>query len=190
MATLRCPACSLDVQVAEAEGARCPNCDGLLIAPESSAAPRPLLELTYRKTGARLAIDAAPAELGREAFGAEVLGTIPQVSRRHCRIELRGDAYFARDLESMHGTFVEVAGERRSCGGEGIGLRDGTRLWLGQEEFLVRLRASAPVEAGQDVTSVGPPTHRADAPLKRFCPDCGCEVEPSAITCPRSHFLG
>lgn len=58
-----------------------------------------------RELGKRHVLGAQPIQMGRGSDNTIVLEN-DSVSRRHCRIEKRGRAYFVQDLQSTNGTYV------------------------------------------------------------------------------------
>jgi pSer/pThr/pTyr-binding forkhead associated (FHA) protein len=83
--------------------------------------------------------------IGRQADNDVVLD-LPRVSRRHARIERRGDAFILRDLGSTNGTFV--AGRRV----EEQRLRPGETIRIGGAQLVLKLPASS-----SDLTIVDEP---------------------------------
>ncbi|MBU6497957.1 MAG: SpoIIE family protein phosphatase [Rhodospirillales bacterium] len=82
----------------------------------------------------RVAIDAAGLTIGRQA-PSELVIPAPDISRRHCRIELDGEWAVLSDLGSTNGTFV--SGERVVAP---MRLRNGSRLSLGTFELRYERR--------------------------------------------------
>lgn len=102
--------------------------------------------------GGRTWTAAMPGEalsIGRQA-GNDLVLDLPRVSRRHARIERRGDDFVLSDLGSTNGTFV--AGKRVE---EQI-LRPGDTIRIGGAQLVLKLPAS-----GSDLTIVAEPTHPA-----------------------------
>lgn len=75
--------------------------------------------------------------IGRQADNDLVLD-LARVSRRHARIERRGDAFVLRDLESTNGTFV--AGKRLE---QEQFLRPGDTISVGGAQLVLKLPASS-----------------------------------------------
>ncbi len=83
------------------------------------------LSFSENGTPVRVEIGAEGVTIGRTA-PSDVAIASPEISRRHCRIELRGDAALVTDLGSTNGTFVEGARIDRATR-----LRSGARFTLG-----------------------------------------------------------
>lgn len=77
------------------------------------------------------------------------------VSRRHCLLDIAPPTVRVRDLGSLNGTFVNgrIIGQRKegtppgeaaSDDLEGVELHDGDRLVVGDSEFRIDIRNSAP----------------------------------------------
>jgi len=66
------------------------------------------LSFTLNEVQARVPVGAAGATLGRSA-PAEVVISSPEVSRKHCRIEIQGDYAILSDLGSTNGTRIDGA---------------------------------------------------------------------------------
>jgi two-component system cell cycle response regulator len=86
--------------------------------------------LTGVEAGLVYWIDADETVLGR-GHGCRVRIDDSALSRRHCRILKKGDAYVVEDLGSTNGTFVD--GEPV---GEGRRLEDGVRIQMGRDTVL------------------------------------------------------
>src|SRR5689334_798394 len=56
--------------------------------------------------GRRLRLDSRPIVIGRDSQCGLVLAS-PDVSRRHCRVELVNGEVFATDLNSTNGTYID-----------------------------------------------------------------------------------
>ncbi|MBS1797662.1 MAG: sigma 54-interacting transcriptional regulator, partial [Acidobacteria bacterium] len=85
--------------------------------------------ISEKGKGEVFALDADETGVGREAANAIVLAD-SSVSRRHCTIRRRGDAYFVSDLGSLNG--IEVNGRRL----EEMRLEDGDRLTIGDFKLV------------------------------------------------------
>ncbi len=91
----------------------------------------------------RLRIGPGGAAVGRHA-DCEISRPIPEISRRHCRIDLDGEWAVLRDLGSTNGTRLDgrrLAGEER--------LRNGSRIWAGPLELRYECRDERDVEEEQ-----------------------------------------
>jgi two-component system cell cycle response regulator len=86
--------------------------------------------LTGVEAGLVYWIDADETVLGR-GHGCRVRIEDSALSRKHCRIVKKGDAYILEDLGSTNGTFID--GEPV---GEGRRLEDGVRIQMGRDTVL------------------------------------------------------
>ncbi len=73
---------------------------------------------------------------------AELVIAVPEISRRHCRIDIEGDAAVIADLDSTNGTFV--GGERLAAPTR---LRNGNEILLGTFPIRYELRDEGEVAA-------------------------------------------
>lgn len=95
--------------------------------------------------GRRLRLDSTPLTIGRDSQCGLVLQSL-DVSRRHCRVELRGAEIIATDLNSTNGTYVD--GNR--IGGP-TALPDGSILEIGQQVMKHERRSTREVEEAQEL---------------------------------------
>jgi len=104
-----------------------------------------------RSVGRMFRVDRRRMLIGRSPE-AEILVDDDGVSRRHARLEVRGDRAWVYDLGSTNGTFVEST----RVGADGLELRDGDRIRVGpatilkygyqdtvEQQFLAQLYRSA-----------------------------------------------
>ena len=95
--------------------------------------------------GRRLRLDATPLTIGRDIQCGLVLASL-DVSRRHCRVELKGAEVIATDLNSTNGTYVD--GNR--IGGP-TALPDGSILEIGQQVMKHERRSTREVQEAQEL---------------------------------------
>ena len=95
--------------------------------------------------GRRLHLDSTPLTIGRDSQCGLVLQSL-DVSRRHCRVELRGAEIIVTDLNSTNGTYVD--GNR--IGGP-TALPDGSILEIGQQVMKHERRSTREVEEAQEL---------------------------------------
>ena len=96
--------------------------------------------------GRRLRLDAGAAlVIGRDSHCGLTLAS-PDVSRRHCRVELKGGEVVATDLNSTNGTYVD--GKRI---GEPTALPDGSILEIGQQVIKHERRSTREVQEAQEL---------------------------------------
>lgn len=95
--------------------------------------------------GRRLKLDSNPLLIGRDSQCGLVLQSL-DVSRRHCRVELRGAELIVTDLNSTNGTYVD--GNR--IGGPTT-LPDGSILEIGQQVMKHERRSTREVEQAQEL---------------------------------------
>src|SRR6266851_5527687 len=117
------------------------TCRALPSSAASSASRNPCLVHIYPTgpgMGSRHALATSPVVIGRNT-DCEICILDNSVSRRHVCIEYRGDEYYAVDLQSMNGTFVnnEQASNRK--------LEDGDYLRVGN--CIYRFLSGGNVEA-------------------------------------------
>ncbi len=88
--------------------------------------------ISFSDNGAPVRVQIGPdgVTIGRTA-PSDVAIASPEISRKHCRIELRGDVALVSDLGSTNGTFVDGARIDRP-----MRLRSGARFMLGS--FAIR----------------------------------------------------
>lgn len=110
---------------------------------EMRTQPCTALKLIFQKTGEIIHIDQTKVILGRESFGAEVLGKIPQISRSHCVIELINNQYQVTDLDSFNGTFIGTSKINCKENPQQI-LNNDDLIFLGRESYLVQLHFETP----------------------------------------------
>ena len=111
------------------------------------------LTLVYQKTGDIIHVDQTKATLGREAFGADVLGDIAQISRKHCVVEFIDNQYKVTDLGSFNGTFAGTLKINCRENPQQV-LNNNDLIFLGQEPFLVQLHfEDQPSMAAGDVST-------------------------------------
>jgi serine phosphatase RsbU (regulator of sigma subunit) len=95
--------------------------------------------------GRRLRLDSTPLTIGRDHQCGLVLASL-DVSRRHCRVELKGSEVIATDLNSTNGTYVD--GNRI---GAPTALPDGSILEIGQQVMKHERRSTREVEEAQEL---------------------------------------
>ncbi len=114
----------------------------------SMIGPAPVIEfahyLNFTENGSpvRRQVPAAGATIGRVAPADIVIGS-PEVSRRHCRIDIQGDYAMLTDLGSTNGTRIDGNRLERPTA-----LRSGTQFMLGS--FAVRYERRIPHEVAQE----------------------------------------
>lgn len=127
---LSCPHCDLAIEdelprLAESAQVLCPQCQEPLALPEMtipiSIADTPLMNVPASagldpnkkyallivngaEAGKVLDIDKSVVTIGRS--GCDLLVDDPELSRRHARVEIRGDEITLEDLGSTNGTFL------------------------------------------------------------------------------------
>src|SRR3954447_14223182 len=103
--------------------------------------------LTYTdgETRRRLAIGPGGLTIGRVA-PSDLIVPSPDISRRHCRIDLDGEWAVIADLDSTNGTFLD--GNRIEAP---VRLRDGAVLSLGSFPFQYERRAAQEIEQQQEL---------------------------------------
>lgn len=92
--------------------------------------------------GRRIVVEPQGLTIGRSE-PAEVVLADPQISRSHCRLELRGARLFVVDLNSTNGTFVQGA---RVTGQVELSLGSGLRV--GKFGFRHEYRSRKAIEDG------------------------------------------
>lgn len=130
----------------------------------NEADKKPLgLTLIYQITNEKLDIvHTEKVVLGRKNFGAEVLGKIPQISRRQCLIEFIDNQYRITDLDSMHGTYIGTS--KIDCKENPQQLiKDAELIYLGREPFLAKLHLKA--ETTEVYTDISAPEEIFDDKL-------------------------
>lgn len=144
------------------------------------------LVLIYQKTGQQISIsNFEKVILGRENFGSEVLGKIPQISRAHCCIELRDNHYIINDLGSMHGTFIGI--NKTDCKiNLNQNINDNDLIFLGREPFLVKFITQHIQE--KDGHEIKKEVHLDETETKKIikyrCKSCGTEFDEKLEICP------
>lgn len=96
------------------------------------------LNLVLDPVGLRVKVSRSDMVVGRHSQ-ADIRLTLPDVSRRHCRLLFEAGQWRVVDLNSANGTFVN--GERISQ----ANLYDGDRLQLGNFCFRVEHGATVPL---------------------------------------------
>lgn len=176
----------------------CSNCNSFIgnLTPEDLSAAQPVsedspqtgllgLNLTYEKTGQVIELRGfQKVILGREHFGREVFGQVPQISRRHCCIERINDQFVITDEGSKNGTFVGI--NRIDCKlHPGQVIHDNDYLFLGQESLLVKF-VYAPSPAKLETM---PATDQVQ-PRKYSCFNCGAGYDQPQEVCPQCNSFG
>jgi serine phosphatase RsbU (regulator of sigma subunit) len=95
--------------------------------------------------GRRLRLDENPLAIGRDGQCGLVLAS-PDVSRRHCRVDLKGGEVIVTDLNSTNGTYVD--GRRIH---EPAALPDGSILEIGQQVLKHERRSTREVQEAQEL---------------------------------------
>jgi serine phosphatase RsbU (regulator of sigma subunit) len=95
--------------------------------------------------GRRLRLDSTPLTIGRDAQCGLVLPSL-DVSRRHCRVELRGAEIVANDLNSTNGTYIDG---NRITGP--TALPDGSILEIGKQVMKHERRSTREVQEAQEL---------------------------------------
>jgi len=95
--------------------------------------------------GRRLRLDEQPIIIGRDSSCDLVLAS-PDVSRRHCRLQLVAGEVFATDLRSTNGTYID--GKRAE---ESMLLPDGSILEVGQQVLKHERRSTREVKEAQEL---------------------------------------
>lgn len=95
--------------------------------------------------GHRLRVESEPVIIGRDAHCGLALSS-PDVSRRHCRVELVAGEIFATDLDSTNGTHVD--GKLIS---ETTLLPDGSTLEMGRQVLKLERRSSREIKEAQEL---------------------------------------
>lgn len=104
-----------------------------------------LVVLSGTGLGRRFRLEAEPVTIGRDPACGFVLAS-PDVSRRHCRLQLVADEVFATDLNSTNGTYID--GKRIS---DPTPLPDGSTLEIGQQVLKHERRSTREVLAAQEI---------------------------------------
>jgi len=176
----------------------CPNCLSLLgstpvdtslenatITEVESRNPNGLT-LIYQKTNEEISIPHCnEIVLGRESYGHEVLGKVPQISRRHCKIEFIDGQYRVTDLGSLNGTYVGLS--KTDCKMyPQQPLNDSDLLFLGREPFLVKLHYEETCDAEE--ASAADEAHEPAETIARKkkvyrCLACGMHYESKTEIC-------
>src|SRR6185312_1798811 len=95
--------------------------------------------------GRRFRLDSAPLTIGRDAQCGLVLPSL-DVSRRHCRGELRGAEVIATDLNSTNGTYIDG---NRIAGATAV--PDGSILEIGKQAMKHERRSTREVQEAQEL---------------------------------------
>ena len=95
--------------------------------------------------GRRLRLDEQPITIGRDPSCELVLAS-PDVSRRHCRLQLVAGEVFATDLRSTNGTYID--GKRAE---ESMLLPDGSILEVGPQVLKHERRSTREVKEAQEL---------------------------------------
>ncbi|MDR3508918.1 MAG: SpoIIE family protein phosphatase [Caulobacteraceae bacterium] len=105
--------------------------------------------LTFTQDGLlrRLRIGPQGVTVGREAE-CDIQLPVPEVSRRHCHIQVEGEGAIARDLGSTNGTFL--SGERIAAP---VRLRNGAHLTIGPAVLRYEQRDERETEAEARLTT-------------------------------------
>jgi len=143
------------------------------------------LVLIYQKTGDQITIsNFEKVVLGRENFGSEVLGKIPQISRTHCCIELRDNHYIINDLGSMHGTYIGI--NKTDCKiNPDQNINDNDLIFLGREPFLVKFTTKPfQKEVQPDIKKEKLDEAETKKIIKYRCKNCGNDFDRKQDTCP------
>jgi serine phosphatase RsbU (regulator of sigma subunit) len=137
----------------------------MILGPFSLAEPEAALAhfLVFTEEGQtrRVRIDPPGINIGRVAPNEVVINS-PQVSRRHCRIDLHGDWAVVADLNSTNGTFLE--GERLT---RPTRIRSGTRLGLGSFTVTYERRDPRDITREDELTA---DLARAEAYVRAILP--------------------
>ena len=106
--------------------------------------PPRLAAISGKHKGAVFAIDEEPLVIGRET-AASVCVADSSVSRRHSKIEKKGEDFVITDLESLNGTFVNDVPVRTRV------LEHGDRVRIGDSQFLFLTHDSESMSKSSDV---------------------------------------
>jgi serine phosphatase RsbU (regulator of sigma subunit) len=104
-----------------------------------------LVVLSGTGLGRRFRLEAEPVTIGRDPACGFVISS-PDVSRRHCRLQLVADEIFATDLNSTNGTYID--GKRIV---DSTPLPDGSTLEIGQQVLKHERRSTREVMAAQEL---------------------------------------
>ena len=142
------------------------------------------LTLIYQKTNEKIHIPRTDKIiLGRESFGSEVLGKIPQISRNHCSIEFIDNQYKVTDLNSTHGTYVGISKIDCKFNPKQI-LNDSDLVFLGREPFLVKLHFKGKASERPAETTISEGQVESKEKTKRFrCLVCAKEYDAKEEIC-------
>ena len=136
-------------------------------ADDPEAADFAPLRLVLQPTGAVIEVRRPDVVLGRHS-GADVRLSLPDVSRRHCRLFHAGGRWEVVDLDSLNGVWVNDEAVQRAV------LQQGDRLRLGGFSFMVDV--SRPASTADDATEgvlrrifgvLPPPDDEMDEPRRR-----------------------
>jgi len=92
------------------------------------------------RAGERIPFNGSVMELGRSSQNDITLADV-QLSRNHCRLELRGSTLWITDLDSANATFVN--GREITS----LPLSAGDRVSVGESSFVIEVAEAAPVHA-------------------------------------------
>jgi pSer/pThr/pTyr-binding forkhead associated (FHA) protein len=95
--------------------------------------------------GRRLRLDSEPITIGRDP-SCELALSSPDVSRRHCRLQLVAGEVFVTDLRSTNGTYVD--GKRID---DSTLLPDGSILEIGQQVLKHERRSTREIKEAQEL---------------------------------------
>ena len=93
------------------------------------------LQLESEASGSSLEVTKPQALVGRHSL-ADLRLPMPEISRRHCRLEFDNGLWRVVDLNSANGVFVNGERVQEAC------LHGGDRLQLGGASFRVRFGAA------------------------------------------------
>ncbi|MEZ4256549.1 MAG: FHA domain-containing protein [Polyangiales bacterium] len=94
--------------------------------------------------GRTFSLEETATDIGREE-GSLILSDDPYLSRRHARIERRGDQFIVRDLESYNGVYARIR--------EPVELSDGDMILIGQQ--VLRFELLSEIETPLGPASIG-----------------------------------
>ncbi|MBC2694505.1 MAG: FHA domain-containing protein [Desulfobacteraceae bacterium] len=142
------------------------------------------LTLIYQKTNETIHIPHTDKIiLGRESFGSEVLGKIPQISGIHCSIEFIDNQYKITDLNSKNGTYTGIS--KIDCKlNPKQSLNDSNLLFLGKEPFLIKLNFRTGASEKTVKTTSSEEKFEPEEETKRFrCLVCAKEFDEKKEIC-------
>ncbi|MCA9603033.1 MAG: FHA domain-containing protein, partial [Myxococcales bacterium] len=113
--------------------------------PAQTARPARLVAVMKDGTDGRtFSLEETATDIGREE-GSLILSDDPYLSRRHARIERRGDQFIVRDLESYNGVYARIR--------EPVELSDGDMILIGQQ--VLRFELLSEIETPLGPASIG-----------------------------------